>query len=73
MGHENQFSAVIQYIFYGRKRASDPIVVGDFSAFQRHVEIDPHEYASAFHINIFNGQFCHEYLLMYRFVSGQFA
>jgi hypothetical protein len=55
MRHENQFATPINDILNSRQSSSDPFIVGNCPAFQRHIEINAHEDAPAFGFQIING------------------
>ena len=52
MGAEDDFSAVRDQFFDGRKRSNQTILVCDFSFFQRHVEVAADQNALTLYLNI---------------------
>ena len=60
VGAKNNFRAVFDQIFDGRKRAVDAVFIGDNAVFHRHVKVAPDQASFAFDVNVSNCFFIHK-------------
>ncbi|MNV46081.1 hypothetical protein D3C71_1378990 [compost metagenome] len=63
MARQNDLGTVLDQILDRRQRFADTRVVGDFAVFERHVEIDAHEYAFACYFYITDTFLVHDFNL----------
>ena len=60
MAHQDDRTAVVKHVLDGRNRRRDARVIGDFSVFDRYIEIHAAQHAASFEIHIANGFFVHQ-------------
>jgi hypothetical protein len=59
MAHQKERGSLIQNILNGRQGGFDALVVGHFAVCHGHVEINAHEHALAFEVEVFDSLFIH--------------
>ena len=65
MAHENEASALFENVFDGGEGALDTGIVFDDAFFDRHVEVNAHDNALAFEIDIAKSLFIHVFLSLF--------
>lgn len=59
MRHQDNLCAMLRQIVNRRQSGNDPVIIGNFSIFDRYVKVDANQDAFSFNIKVTNSLFCH--------------